>query len=194
MSDTSAPSFLRRRGGKQPIPNAAALEDTDDPTVIAFLTRVKSTDHENKNLKHENESLKIDRDRDLGRINLLQQELGRVTRARDGYQRAYAEQKAEIAVLITAAKAARGHAYAAIDSARGHAEAAIKTAFDSFLETSDAVLRTIKESLVADGVDPVEPNQGPGQPLYLKDEDLKQLAAHFGADARPPNEAEETRQ
>lgn len=192
MSDSSAPSFLRRRSGK-PIPNAVS-EDTDDPTVVAFLTRVKSTDHENKNLKNENESLKTDRDRDLGRINWLQQELGRVTRARDGYQRAYAEQKAEIAVLITAAEAARGHAYAAIDSARGHSEAAVKAAFDSFLQTSNAVLRTIKESLVADGVDPVEANQDSGQ-LYLKDEDLKQLATHFGADARPPNEdTEETRQ
>lgn len=192
-------SKIRSLLARKPAPTVEPANKYD-PKVIAFLDKIAATDTSNEELKAANETLQLEHDQDQGRIRLLQQELTRETKQRRSYEKAYAIQGAEIAILITAASAAqqdalaalasyRKQAKAAIDGAAEQSEAAISGAFDRFIKTSDASSRSIREALTAEGVDPHHQPAGVTTgPMQLSEDSMRKIASAFGADARPSQE------
>jgi TolA-binding protein len=122
--------FLRRN--KAPQPEPAPIED--DAEVRDWLTRARSDRRRINEMESQIRDHHTEIDVLHGRVNLLNQELNETRRARDEYQKGFAELRAQLGIVITQAE----------------------SAFVNFKAVADSAIRAVNESMVAAGVDTME--------------------------------------
>jgi hypothetical protein len=196
MTDTT---FLQRRK-KPPTPEEAAaaiqhLPPIRDPRVQQFVADFISTQDTMRDQSQQLRQLELECDKLTGRCDWQEKELDRmmrshdatvqrIMRAKDGFARGFHAQQAEIAVLVTAAEAAKENALAAAEAAYKTSITAIKAAFDGFSEAVNAAMKEISHSVVEETGEQQVPKEAFIDTQLLSEEDAKQIAARYGANNR----------
>jgi hypothetical protein len=201
MTDTS---FLqRRKAAKPPTAEEAAqalqhLPPIRDPRVQQFVADFISTQDTMRDQSQQLRQLELENDKLTGRCDWQQKELDRmmrshadtvqrIMRSKDGFARGFHAQQAEIAVLVTAAEAAKENALVAAETSYKTSITAIKAAFDGFSEAVNAAMREISRSVVEETGEPTPTVHQLSEPA-LTDEDVQQIAARYGANSRKPEQ------
>jgi hypothetical protein len=207
MSDTS---FLQRRKKPPTAEEAAAamqhIPAIRDPRVQQFVSDFISTQDQMRDQAQHLRQLELECDKLTGRCDWQEKELDRmmrshadtvkrIMRSKDGFARGFHAQQAEIAVLVTAAEAAKENALVAAETAYRTSTTAIKTAFDGFSEAVNAAMREISRSVVEETGESLtqRPAIVDADTLLSEDNANKQIAAHFGANNRRPEQDEEVK-
>jgi predicted secreted protein len=199
MNDS--PAFLRRRKPSTEETAAAAMTQLPaihDPRVQQFVSDfigTQKTMHDQAQLLRQ---LELENDKLTGRCDWQDKELERllrshdaamqrVVRSKEGFSRGYHAQQAEIAVLVTAAEAAKENALAAVEASFKTSVTTIKAAFEGFSEAVNASMAAITKSVAEETSERAAPLPAAATlDDVLSDESNRQIAARYGANNRPP--------
>lgn len=188
--------FLQRKNKLKGL-TEEAMPPVANPNVQKFLNDFMVQQEAVRDMQAALRERDLELDKLRGRCDWQERELERLMRTHeqkedkllrksDGFSRGYHAQQAEIAVLVTAAEAAKEQALSIVVTEKERSVTAIKSVFSGFSDAVNAAMAAI-DKMVAEDAGEERRTPLPPAPL-LSEEDVVSIGRTFGANARKPEE------